>query len=256
MKRVFLINLIFLFSVVYSQETTSYDPIYIINDEIASKEVVENYIQNGLIKGMQNGITDEKFSFLKDKLGDKITIKEFVIIIEVTDKPQLQKLNTNKKTLVKQEPISNEFILNIDDQAANFVVNMIDGKRIQLSELKGKVVLVNFWATWCAPCIREFYEIPSKILIPFQKSEFVFLAIAIGENKEKISKKMESLKANGIDFNVGMDPDSSIWNQYATGSIPKNFIINKNGVIKYIATGNGENNIETIALEIEKLIKE
>lgn len=75
---------------------------------------------------------------------------------------------------------------------------MLEGKSIRLSELKGKVVLINFWATWCAPCLIEFYDFPSKIISPFKDSKFVLLAIARGETKEKVKVKMSNLKKMGL----------------------------------------------------------
>ena len=65
---------------------------------------------------------------------------------------------------------------------------------------------------------------------------------------------MRQLKKYGIDFNVGYDTDAEIWNQYAQGSIPKNFLIDKNGVIQFVSIGNSEGNVDKIALEIKKLL--
>ncbi|MBQ0785961.1 MAG: TlpA family protein disulfide reductase, partial [Oceanihabitans sp.] len=149
-----------------------------------------------------------------------------------------------------------ELKLNIDDVASDFTVQMINGEEITLSKQKGKVVFINYWATWCAPCLMEFAEFPEKILEPLEGEDFVFIAIAIGEDKEKVAKKMLKMKKYGVDFNVGYDFDSTIWDQYATGAIPKSFIIDKNGVIQYISIGNTEGNVDKLALEINKLLKE
>ena len=67
---------------------------------------------------------------------------------------------------------------------------------------------------------------------------------------------MDKMKKYGVNFNVGIDPQKEIWNKYATGAIPKSFVIDKNGVIKYISIGNSEGNVDKLASEIKKLIAE
>jgi len=67
---------------------------------------------------------------------------------------------------------------------------------------------------------------------------------------------MAQLKEKGIDFNVDIDPDKKIWDKYATQSIPKNFVIDQNGEIKYISIGNSEGSVNRVATEIKKLLAE
>jgi peroxiredoxin len=82
----------------------------------------------------------------------------------------------------------------------------------------------------------------------------VFLSISSGETKEIVLKKVVKLKKDGINFNFGIDTDKKIWNEYETKSIPKNFLIDQNGVIRFVSTGNENGNLENIANEIRKLL--
>ena len=148
------------------------------------------------------------------------------------------------------------YILNVNDVAKDFSVKMITGETVKLSDLKGKVVLLNFWATWCAPCMSEFNAFPSAIIKPFKNSDFVLLPISRGETEQVVKNKMAELKKKGIDFNVGIDPDRSIFDMYATQAIPKNFLIDKNGIIRYVSTGYDEESLNNIVSMIKKLLDE
>jgi len=254
-KKGILLILIFIFStnILVAQKKKSFLPIFIVNNEIVSKEKINGYMKNGFIKGLKNGISDEEYASLKKKIGDKLGEKEFIAVIDIFSKSEIRKKKKVKKI---EEVYVKEYILNVNDTATDFTVEMVNGEKIQLSDLKGKVVLLNFWATWCAPCIREFYEMPSKILEKYKNEDFVFIPVAIGEDKALVTKKMAYLKGKEIDFNAGFDPDKKVWNKYATGAIPKNFITDKKGIIKFTSTGNNETNVDNLAKEIGKLLKQ
>ncbi|WP_452225946.1 TlpA family protein disulfide reductase [Lacinutrix cladophorae] len=245
-----------------AQEQEIKKPEYVIisNNKIITKEQLKALGNKGLIKAMNKGVSIEKWRELLETIGDEVGDREFIIIIDLfteEEKQQLQvKLEGTPKIEKKQKAQVKELKLNIGDIASDFSVQMVNNEVIRLSNLKGKVVLINYWATWCAPCLMEFAEFPEKILEPLKNKDFVLIPIAIGEKKEVVYNKIRKMKKYGVNFNVGYDPESEIWNQYATGAIPKNFIVDKNGVIKYISIGNAEGNVDKLAIEINKLLEE
>lgn len=261
MKRIFFLLLIVSAHFSYGQEKVAKKPEYVIfiNDEIATKEQVDGYAKQGYVKAVNKGVSDETRAKLAEKFGDKIGDKQFIVIVTLYTEKEKQENEKNKNNSVSKKDSSrsnSEYILNVNDSTKDFTVKMVNGESIKLSDLKGKVVLINFWATWCAPCIMEFYDYPAKLIAPFKNSMFVLLPVSKGETMGTVKTKMTQLKKDGINFNVGIDPDEAIFNLYAKGAIPKNVLIDKYGIIRYVSTGNSEENLNRMSSMIKKLLSE
>ena len=112
-------------------------------------------------------------------------------------------------------------------KASDFTLSDLAGKPLKLSSLRGKVVLLDFWATWCGPCRIEMPRV-QKFHDEFKDKGLVVLGINDGE----IASRVEPfLKKNGYSFRILLDHDQSVAARYQVTGIPSLFVIDRNGVI-------------------------
>lgn len=115
----------------------------------------------------------------------------------------------------------------VGSAAPDFELVDLKGDRIRLSELRGKPVLVNFWATWCAPCKLEMPDI-QKIYESYP-GEFVVLAVNAGENAAQVEKFSNDI---GVSFDVLLDPKSEVQDLYQLRGYPTSYLVDGEGVIR------------------------
>ena len=112
--------------------------------------------------------------------------------------------------------------------APDFALTDLKGKNWTLSELRGKVVFVNFWATWCPPCIKELPSMQAlKNRIP--NSSFQMLTILYNDRPE-LGQSL--VIKSGYDFPVLIDPNSTTGKQYGLTGVPETFIIDRDGILR------------------------
>ncbi|MBR4968628.1 MAG: TlpA family protein disulfide reductase [Alistipes sp.] len=158
-----------------------------------------------------------------------------------TAKAQNNRPTPEQATLVKE-----------GQKAPAFEVEMFDGSTVKLADLKGKVVLLNFWATWCPPCRAELARVEKDIIEKFKGQEFVFLPVSRGEKKETVAAFREKM---GYSFPMGLDTDSRVYKEYAETYIPRNFLIDKNGKVVKASVGYSEEEFAELVKLIEKQLK-
>lgn len=138
-------------------------------------------------------------------------------------------------------------------QAPAFTATMLDGTTVDSQTLRGKVVLLNFWATWCPPCRQEFTRVQADIVDRYADREFVLLALSRGEDKATVEKFM---KKQGYAFPVGVDTRSEVYDKFAITYIPRNFVIDKEGVVRFVSVGYAPADFEKMLARIDALLDE
>ncbi len=117
------------------------------------------------------------------------------------------------------------------DKAPDFTVQLANGSEFTLSDHKDEVVLLNFWATWCPPCVGEMPELQKIEEAGMEGVKLI--AVDCMETKDEVDA---FIKENGLTFDIAYDEDGAVEQKYPTAGIPYTLII-KDGVIRSIFMG-------------------
>ena len=138
------------------------------------------------------------------------------------------------------------------EAAPDFTLKSSNGSNIKLSELRGEVVMINFWATWCGPCRQEMPALEA-LYQEYHDLGFTILGVNVEEDS---SKAVSMIKDFGISFPVLFDTDSKASKLYEVSTMPSTVLIDRDGKIRYLHRGYKSGYEDSYQTQIRELIRE
>jgi cytochrome c biogenesis protein CcmG/thiol:disulfide interchange protein DsbE len=124
-------------------------------------------------------------------------------------------------------------IARVGKPAPDFTLPALDGQTVALSDLQSEPVMVNFWATWCGPCVHEMPFI-QEVYEVWSEKGLVLLAVNIGESQPQVHSFMQE---NRLSFLVLLDGTGEVAERYSVRGIPTTVLVDSEGVIRNIKVG-------------------
>ena len=141
--------------------------------------------------------------------------------------------------------------LGAGDRAPDFAApNLAGGGTIELSKYRGKVVYLDFWASWCGPCLKAVPAIEA-MRTEFPANDFQIIAVNLDQKKKKA---MRFLEKNPVGYPSASDPKGRLPGQFGLETMPTSYLIDGDGVIRYVHRGFKRGDDERLREEIRRLL--
>ena len=224
-------------------------PVYLVLSQYGTKyfraEEIADVLKKGgsavfihRLKGVNGGFhmrNEKDLSKLslqaKDDLHNTYQLAVNLLLTVSPEKPLKPKQNTKESTGFSfSEPILKPYT---QKQSIALSLNSLTGEKVNLEQFKDKVILLNFWASWCKPCVKE---IPSLVRLgnKLDQKEFQIITINVGESQQQIETFMEKVK---FDLPILLDSSGVAVRDWGVYAYPSNFLLDKNGIIRYAYRG-------------------
>ena len=141
--------------------------------------------------------------------------------------------------------------ISVGETVPSFKARTIDGsKSLALDDYRGKVVLIDFWASWCPPCLKSLPKY-NDLRREIGTTDFEIVAINVDENTDDARK---FLQKHPVSYPIAKDPKGILPGVFGVKAMPTSYLIDRNGVVQYVHAAFKEGDIEKLRVEIEKLI--
>lgn len=135
--------------------------------------------------------------------------------------------------------------------APDFTLRSSTGKNLKLSEYRGQVVMINFWATWCAPCRQEMPHL-NRLYEQYRKAGFMLLGVNIDDNPRAAEAMAAHLK---IRFPVLYDTGKQVSKRYDVDAMPSTVIVDRDGKVQYIHRGYRSGTEQIYETKVREILK-
>jgi len=136
--------------------------------------------------------------------------------------------------------------------APDFAAKSDAGRNVRLSELRGQVVLINFWASWCSPCRQEL-PLLSKLQAQYRSAGFTLLAVNVDDDRKDA---MTMLKRLDLKFPTLFDTGKKVAKLYGVDTMPATLVIDRDGRVRYVHRGYYEGYERKYEQQVRELLKE
>jgi peroxiredoxin len=136
--------------------------------------------------------------------------------------------------------------------APDFAAKSSNGRNVRLSELRGQVVLVNFWASWCSPCRQEL-PLLGKLYAQYRSAGFTLLVVNVDDNRKDAEAMLKRLD---LRFPTLFDGSKSVAKLYGVDMMPATLVIDRDGRVRYVHRGYYEGYERKYEQQVRELLKE
>lgn len=143
----------------------------------------------------------------------------------------------------------------LNQPAPEFSLQDTYGRSVSLKDFKGKVVFIDFWASWCSPCKEEFPEL-NRMLDKYKNSDVAVVAVNVDKKRSHVDDFVGRFPTISNKLHILLDPQAKVIKTYNASAMPTSFILDKNGIVRYVHFGYRDTDPENWSEEIDKLLKQ